>query len=112
MVTRVCQSAALLPLAAILLSGCTVGPKYHRPTAPVPTATTYKEDPANFPEAQQVWKAADSNAAMLRGKFELTFEKEKDDKKKTARGRFTLIVRKFPDGWKIVHDHTSAEEVK
>lgn len=26
-------------------------------------------------------------------------------------GLFTLIVRKFPDGWKIVHDHTSAEEV-
>ena len=51
-------------------------------------------------------------AAMLRGKFELVFEKEKDDKKKTARGRFTLILRKFPNGWKITHDHTSAEEVK
>ena len=25
-------------------------------------------------------------------------------------GLFTLIVRKFPEGWKIVHDHTSAEE--
>ncbi len=24
------------------------------------------------------------------------------------RGRFTLIFRRFPDGWKIVHDHTSA----
>ncbi|PYK84880.1 MAG: DUF4440 domain-containing protein [Verrucomicrobia bacterium] len=23
-------------------------------------------------------------------------------------GRFTLIFRRFPDGWKIVHDHTSA----
>lgn len=52
------------------------------------------------------------NAAMLRGKFELTFEKEKDDKKKSARGRFTLILKKLPDGWKIVHDHTSAEEMK
>jgi uncharacterized protein (TIGR02246 family) len=50
------------------------------------------------------------NAAMLRGKFELAFEK--DDKKKKASGRFTLIVRKFPDGWKITHDHTSADEVK
>lgn len=68
-VTRLCRCAATLPLAAILFSGCTVGPKYHRPTAPVPTTTTYKEDPANFPEAQQVWKAADSNAAMLRGKW-------------------------------------------
>jgi uncharacterized protein (TIGR02246 family) len=51
-------------------------------------------------------------AAMVRGKFELVFEKEKDDKKKTARGRFTLILKKFPDGWKVTHDHTSAEEVK
>src|SRR5207253_9154757 len=24
------------------------------------------------------------------------------------RGRFTLIFRKIPDGWRIVHDHTSA----
>ena len=23
-------------------------------------------------------------------------------------GRFTLIFRRFPDGWKIIHDHTSA----
>jgi ketosteroid isomerase-like protein len=27
-------------------------------------------------------------------------------------GRFTLVFRKFPDGWKIVHDHTSAAEPK
>ena len=50
--------------------------------------------------------------ALVLGRFELAFEKEKDDKKKTARGRFTLIVKKFPDGWKVVHDHTSAEEMK
>jgi beta-aspartyl-peptidase (threonine type) len=25
-------------------------------------------------------------------------------------GLFTLIFRRFPDGWKIVHDHTSAED--
>ncbi len=25
-------------------------------------------------------------------------------------GLFTLIFRKLPEGWKIVHDHTSAEE--
>ncbi len=27
-------------------------------------------------------------------------------------GRFTLIFRHFPDGWRIVHDHTSAAETK
>src|SRR5690242_9627464 len=25
-------------------------------------------------------------------------------------GQFTLIFRHFPDGWKIIHDHTSAAE--
>lgn len=53
-----------------------------------------------------------ANAAMARGKYELTFEKQTDPKKKTARGRFTLIVKKFPDGWKVTHDHTSTEVVK
>ena len=27
-------------------------------------------------------------------------------------GVFTLVMRKFPEGWKIVHDHTSAEITK
>jgi uncharacterized protein (TIGR02246 family) len=53
-----------------------------------------------------------ANAAVARGKFELVFDKEKDEKKKSARGRFTLVLKKFPDGWKVTHDHTSAEEVK
>ena len=51
-------------------------------------------------------------AAVARGKFELTFEKETDAKQKSARGRFTLVLKKFPDGWKVTHDHTSAEDVK
>ena len=54
-------------IAVMLCSGCSVGPKYHKPAAPI--ATTYKENPENLPEAQQVWKPADSNAAMLRGKW-------------------------------------------
>ncbi len=29
---------------------------------------------------------------------------------KTPHGLFTLVFRKFPEGWKIVHDHTSAAE--
>lgn len=51
-------------------------------------------------------------AATARGKFELIFEKEKDEKKKFASGRFTLVLKKFPEGWKVTHDHTSAEEKK
>ena len=50
----------------LLLNGCTVGPKYQKPSAPI--SATYKESPANYPE-QQVWKVADPQEAMLRGKW-------------------------------------------
>ncbi|HJZ53646.1 MAG TPA: nuclear transport factor 2 family protein [Gemmataceae bacterium] len=40
-------------------------------------------------------------AAVVRGKWEVTTTKE------TVGGWFTLVFRKFPDGWKITHDHTS-----
>ncbi|HVN18297.1 MAG TPA: AtzH-like domain-containing protein [Dongiaceae bacterium] len=46
-----------------------------------------------------------SDAAFVRGVWELTMPDGK-----TPHGRFTLIFRKFPDGWKIIHDHTSAAE--
>jgi len=43
------------------------------------------------------------DAAYVLGEFHLT---RLDGT--TPHGRFTLIFRKFPEGWKIVHDHTSA----
>lgn len=43
------------------------------------------------------------NAATVRGRFTLVW----DAKPKPATGLFTLVLRKFPDGWKITHDHTS-----
>jgi ketosteroid isomerase-like protein len=46
-----------------------------------------------------------SEAAFVRGVWQLTMSDGK-----TPHGRFTLIFRKFPDGWKIIHDHTSAAE--
>lgn len=42
-------------------------------------------------------------AAFVRGAWHLTLSNGK-----TPHGRFTLIFRKFPDGWKIIHDHTSS----
>ncbi|HEY6372072.1 MAG TPA: nuclear transport factor 2 family protein [Candidatus Sulfotelmatobacter sp.] len=44
-------------------------------------------------------------AAFVRGAWHLTMSDGK-----TPYGLFTLVFRKFPDGWKIVHDHTSAAE--
>ncbi len=45
------------------------------------------------------------NAAFVRGAWHLTMSDGK-----TPHGLFTLIFRKFPEGWKIVHDHTSLAE--
>ena len=43
------------------------------------------------------------DAAFVRGSYQLTMSDGK-----TPHGFFTLIFRKFPEGWKIVHDHTSS----
>lgn len=43
--------------------------------------------------------------AFVRGAFRLTMSDGK-----TPHGLFTLVFRKFPEGWKIVHDHSSAAE--
>jgi beta-aspartyl-peptidase (threonine type) len=45
-----------------------------------------------------------ADAAFVRGAWRLTMSDGK-----TPHGLFTLVFRKFPDGWKIVHDQTSAE---
>lgn len=45
------------------------------------------------------------DAAFVRGAWHLTMSDGK-----TPHGLFTLIFRKFPAGWQIVHDHTSAAE--
>ncbi len=44
------------------------------------------------------------DAAFVRGEFHLTMSDGK-----TPYGLFTLLFRKFPEGWKIIHDHSSAE---
>jgi ketosteroid isomerase-like protein len=45
------------------------------------------------------------DSAFVRGGWKLTMSDGK-----TPHGLFTLVFRKFPQGWKIVHDHTSAAE--
>jgi len=42
-------------------------------------------------------------AAVVTGKWQLTMSDGKQ-----PHGLFTLIVKKMPGGWRIVHDHTSA----
>jgi beta-aspartyl-peptidase (threonine type) len=40
--------------------------------------------------------------ALVRGRFRLQLQKD------TPTGIFTLILRKLPEGWRIIHDHTSS----
>jgi ketosteroid isomerase-like protein len=46
------------------------------------------------------------DAAIASGRWHL--ERAQD----TPHGRFTLILRRLPEGWRIVHDHTSSAEKK
>ena len=43
-------------------------------------------------------------AAFVRGKFLLTLSDGKQ-----PHGLFTLVFREFPEGWRIIHDHSSGE---
>ena len=44
------------------------------------------------------------DAALVLGRWRLTREKD------APGGVFTLVVRKFPIGWRVIHDHTSDEK--
>ncbi len=54
----------------------------------------------SFANLQIVMLSKDS--AYVLGEFHL--QRKKDN----PAGVFTLIVRKFPEGWRVVHDHTTA----
>jgi beta-aspartyl-peptidase (threonine type) len=42
------------------------------------------------------------DSALVRGRWQLVRRKDRPG------GLFTLIFRRFPEGWRIVHDHTSS----
>jgi NodT family efflux transporter outer membrane factor (OMF) lipoprotein len=52
-------------VCVVLLTACSVGPKYTRPVAPAPTA--YKE--LGAPDADSTWKAAQPGDELSRGKW-------------------------------------------
>src|ERR1051325_7308253 len=60
---------ACLPLA---LTACSVGPKYQRPTAPVPAA--YKELPPAYFNELEGWKVAQPKDDIARGQWWTIFQ--------------------------------------
>jgi NodT family efflux transporter outer membrane factor (OMF) lipoprotein len=64
------HAAIASALAATLLAGCRVGPRYQQPPAlaQAPPPAAYKESPANFPGSDG-WKVAQPQDAMLHGKW-------------------------------------------
>jgi len=67
--TRKPRTAAIASLAGalLILSACTVGPKYSRPTVPVPDA--YKELAPRASEPPNGWKTAQPQDQVLRGNW-------------------------------------------
>jgi NodT family efflux transporter outer membrane factor (OMF) lipoprotein len=63
-----CALALGLITAMANMMGCLVGPKYHPPAAPTPSAPNYKESTVNFQDTQG-WKVASPQDSMLRGKW-------------------------------------------
>ena len=59
--------ALLLVLLVFALAGCTVGPKYVRPSAPTPTA--YKEQPPASYQGAQQWQPANPADQASRGNW-------------------------------------------
>jgi ketosteroid isomerase-like protein len=49
-------------------------------------------------------------SAVVTGKWQLTMSDGKTSDGKQPHGLFTLIFKRLPAGWRIVHDHTSAAE--
>jgi beta-aspartyl-peptidase (threonine type) len=52
-------------------------------------------------------EALGPEAVLARGRWQLTMPDGT-----APGGLFTVIFRKLPEGWKIVHDHTSADEAR
>jgi beta-aspartyl-peptidase (threonine type) len=49
-------------------------------------------------------------SAVVTGRWQLTMSDGKTPDGKQPHGLFTLIFKRLPTGWKIVHDHTSSAE--
>jgi beta-aspartyl-peptidase (threonine type) len=56
--------------------------------------------------SDQEYEPLGADVVLVRGRWALALTKSEE----RPSGLYTLVVRKKPDGWKVVYDHTSAAE--
>jgi NodT family efflux transporter outer membrane factor (OMF) lipoprotein len=66
--TRAYLTIVFAAVLCVALTGCTVGPHYHRPSAPVPAVPNYQGVTADL-QAGEGWKVASPQDQMLHGKW-------------------------------------------
>jgi outer membrane protein TolC len=85
----------ILILGAGFLAGCTVGPKYHTPTAPAPAA--YKEVTPENMKSIDNWKVAQPSDTGIREKWWEIFNDPElnklEDQVDASRSRASRVVR-------------------
>jgi NodT family efflux transporter outer membrane factor (OMF) lipoprotein len=98
-----------VPVLALMISSCSIGPKYVRP--PVETAPSYKEvlQPAN--QEPQTWRPAAPSDAASRGKWWLAFNdpqlNELEEKASASNWQITAAADNFLAARALVHQARS-----
>lgn len=88
------------PLAVvILLAACAATPAMQPAPHPDPAALT-DTPTAQFARSAEAWNRGDLDAFL---------SDYARDGRTTSSGSFTLVMERCPDGWKILHDHTSSD---
>ncbi len=90
-------------VVASLVLGVTTLPFTSQPVSvpPAMNVASAQNAGAAVPRDNDTHAALGADAALILGHWELEREKDRPG------GIFTLVVRRFPEGWRIVHDHTS-----
>lgn len=88
------------PLAVvILLAACAATPAMQPDPHPDPAVLTGTLT-AQFAQSAEAWNRGDLDAFL---------NDYARDGRTTSSGSFTLVMERRPDGWKILHDHTSSD---
>lgn len=112
-IDRKCRCApkllASVSALALLVPGCSIGPRYVRPSAPAPPA--YKELPQNADQESPTWQPAAPSDAASRGKWWLVFHdpqlNELEEKASASNWQIAAAADHFLAARALVHEARS-----